>query len=158
MEPLLIVAAILMVIGIIGSVVPVIPGPALSFAGLVLLFVEKGSDDISLFSLILFAIMMALLIVIDYVAPILGAKFAGASKDAIIWAICGALLGIIIFPLLGIFIGAIVGAIIGEMQSGKKFGEAAKAGVGVVVGGAMTIILQLAYSVVAAIYFFVKVI
>jgi len=158
MDILLIVGGILVLIGIIGSVVPVIPGPALSFAGLVLLFLSKGSEAVSIFSLIVFAVAMALLVLLDYVAPILGAKFAGASKGALIWAIGGALLGIIFFPPLGIFIGAIVGAIIGEMQNGKEFGDAAKAGLGVVVGSAMTIILQLIYAITAAVYFLVKVI
>jgi uncharacterized protein YqgC (DUF456 family) len=158
MDPLLIVGAVLVVIGIIGSVVPVLPGPALSFVALILLFISKGSQTISVWSLVIFAVAMALLISLDYVAPILGAKFAGASKGALIWAIGGALIGIILFPPLGIFIGAIAGAIIGEMQNGKEFGDAAKAGLGVVVGSAMTIILQLVYSITAAVYFLVKVI
>lgn len=158
MDPLLIIGAVLVVIGIIGSVVPVVPGPALSFAALVLLFIGKGSEEVSVLSLVIFAVAMALLILFDYVAPILGAKFAGASKGALIWAIGGALLGIIFFPPLGIFIGAIVGAIIGEMQNGREFGDAAKAGLGVVVGSAMTIILQLIYSIIVAVYFLIKVI
>lgn len=146
-----------MLFGIIGSVVPAIPGPALSFAALVLLFISKGSQVISVWSLMIFAVAMVLLILLDYAAPILGAKFAGASKGALVWTIGGALVGIIFFPPLGIFIGAVVGAIIGEMQGGKNFPDAAKAGLGVVVGSAMTIALQLAYSITAAAYFLIKV-
>ena len=157
MDPILVIGGVLVLIGIIGSVVPVLPGPALTFVALILLFISKGPQAISVWSLVIFAVAMAILILLDYVAPILGAKFAGASKGALIWAIGGAILGVIFFPPLGIFIGAIAGAIIGEMQNGKEFGDAAKAGLGVIVGSAMTIILQLVYSVTVAIYFLIKI-
>jgi hypothetical protein len=157
MEALIIIGAILVVLGVIGSVIPAMPGPLLSFSGIVLLFFAKGGETVSLFSLIIFAVAMAILTIIDYAAPILGAKFFGASKKGMVGAIIGALAGIIFFPPLGIFLGAFIGAIIGELYQGKTFEKAARAGAGVMLGSVSVIILQTVFSLWAAIYFFVKV-
>lgn len=157
MEILIIIGAVLVVLGIIGSVIPAMPGPLFSFSGIVLLFFAKGGESVSLFSLIIFAVMMAILTIIDYAAPILGARFFGASKKGIIGAIIGALAGIIFFPPLGIFLGAFIGAIIGEIYQGKDFGKSLKAGVGVMLGSVSVIILQTVFSLWMAIYFFIKV-
>lgn len=156
MEILIIIGLILIVLGLVGSVVPAIPGPFLSFIGLVLLFVSKGSGVVSVGMLVFFGISMLILTALNYLIPILGAKYSGASKKGQWGSVIGALLGVVFFPPLGIFIGAMVGAVIGEMQAGKKLNEAMKAGVGVITGSVMAIVLQVIYSFSVAIYFLVK--
>jgi hypothetical protein len=157
METLIIIGIVLIILGIIGSLIPAMPGPILSLAALVLLYISKGGDAVSLSVVILFGVFATALIILDYVAPILGAKFSGASKKGTWGAVAGALAGIIFFPPAGIFIGALAGAILGEMADGKKFGKSLKAGFGVVIGSVMTIFLQVVFSVAAAIYFFINV-
>lgn len=144
-----------MILGIIGSVLPVMPGPIFSFIGLVLLYFGKP-DSISIFSLAVLGIVMVVLIIADYIAPILGAKFSGASKSGLVGAILGCLVGIVFFPPIGMFIGAFIGAVVGEMADGKKAMGAMKAGVGTLLGSIFMIILQIVFSVFAAIYFFIK--
>ena len=144
-----------MILGILGSIIPVMPGPIFSFIGLVLLYFGKP-DSISIFSLAIFGTIMVILIIADYIAPILGAKFSGASKSGLIGAILGCLVGIVFFPPMGMFIGAFIGAVIGEMADGKKSMSAVKAGVGTLLGSVFMIILQVVFSVFAAIYFFIK--
>ncbi len=156
METLSIIGSILVVLGIVGSILPAFPGPILSFAGIVLLFIEKGSNEIPAYHLIIFGTLVVLLTIADYLAPILGAKFAGSTKKGTYGAIIGALIGIIFFPPMGIFIGAFIGAVAGEYSAGKIGNEALKAGIGVVLGSIMMIVLQTAYSAAAAIYFFAK--
>lgn len=156
MATLIIIASVLVILGIVGSILPALPGPVLSYVALILLFIEKGAETISVSNLVVFGVLMALLILIDYLAPILGAKFFGASKKGIIGAVFGAFLGIVFFPPLGIFLGAFIGAVLGEFYGGKKGSEALKAGVGVLLGSASVIILQVVYSVSVAIFFFLK--
>ncbi|HOF42393.1 MAG TPA: DUF456 domain-containing protein [Candidatus Moranbacteria bacterium] len=155
MNTLLIIALILIVLGVIGSIVPAMPGPILSFIGLVLLYFGK-SGSISAFSLALFGGTVALLTFMVYIAPILGAKFSGASKKGLAGAILGGLAGIIFLPPLGIFIGAFLGALLGEMMDGKDFLKALKAGIGTILGSFSMIVLQVAFSLFVAIYFFIK--
>lgn len=155
MEPLLIIAIILVVLGIVGSVLPTVPGPFLSFIGLVLLFIER-QNSVSVLSLIVFGIGMLVLVLMDYIAPLMGAKFSGATKRGVKAGLLGMLVGLIFFPPLGIFIGAFLGAVIGEAMGGKSPEDSLKAGVGTLLGNVANIVLQTLYSIVLAVYFFIK--
>lgn len=156
MDAIVITGGIFVVLGIIGSLIPALPGPALSFAGIALLFFEKGSGMVPVHHLVIFGVLVVLFILADYLAPILGAKLAGSSKMGTYGAIIGALIGIIFFPPMGIFVGAFIGAVAVEYHSGKSRNAAFKAGLGVVFGSIAVIVAQVAYSVVAAVYFFAK--
>jgi hypothetical protein len=156
MNTLIIIGAILIVLGIVGSIIPALPGPALGYIGLVLLYFAKP-DAVSILSLVLFGISLVIIMVINYIAPILGAKFSGASKKGLAGAITGSIIGIIFFPPLGIFIGALIGAFLGEIVDGKKWQQAIKAGVGTIFGSISVIILQTIFSLVMAVYFFLKI-
>lgn len=155
MNTLIIIGIILVLAGIIGSITPVLPGPAFGFAGLALLFFAKPGT-ISVTSLVLFGIGMLLVIVIDYIAPILGAKFSGASKKGLTGSIAGMLIGILFFPPLGMIIGALIGAFLGELAAGKEPEKAIKAGLGTLFGSLAVIVLQTIFSLIAAVYFFIK--
>lgn len=155
MSVLLIIASILVILGVIGSLVPAMPGPGLAFIGLLILFLTKPGS-VSLFYLITFGVIMVILIIIDYLAPILGAKFSGASRPGLLGAIVGSLLGIFFFPPVGIFIGAFLGAWVGEIAGGKDATDALRAGIGTLVGSLTVIILETIFSVWLAIYFFIK--
>jgi uncharacterized protein YqgC (DUF456 family) len=150
------VALGLMIIGIVGSVLPVIPGPILSFFGLIIFYIFQENEAVSGFFVFLSAVSMLILVAFDYILPIMGAKFAGASKKGQWGAVIGALLGMVLFPPLGIFVGALIGAMLGEMQDGKRTQEAMRAALGIIVGGAVAIILQIAYSAGVLIYFLAK--
>jgi len=157
METLVIIGAILVILGIAGSIIPALPGPILSFLGIVLLFFARGAETISGWHLFVFGALAALLILSDYLAPILGAKLAGSTKKGTYGALIGGLIGIFFLPPLGIFVGAFIGAVAGEYYGGKQTGESLKAGVGVILGSVAMLALQIAYSVAAAIYFFTKI-
>lgn len=157
MNALLIIGIVLMVLGIIGSIIPWLPGPILSFLGLIMLYFGKP-DSISVFSLIIFGSLVAVLIVFNYIAPILGAKFSGASKKGLIGAILGCLIGFILLSVIGVFIGAFLGAVIGEAIGGKKNLKALKAGIGTLAGSFFMIIIQIIFSIFLAIYFLINLI
>ena len=150
------IGSVLVILGIVGSILPALPGPVLSYIALVLLFIERGVEVVSIGSLVVFGILMIFIIIIDYLAPILGAKFLGASKKGLVGAILGALVGIVFFPPLGIFLGAFLGAVLGEIYDGKDGWKAFRGGVGVLLGSAFVLFLQIIYSISVAIFFFIK--
>ena len=157
MDVIFLVALILMILGIFGSVLPIVPGPILSFAGLLVYYIFQENEVLSLGPVLLFALGMLFLIVADYVLPLLGVKFLGASKNGQWGAVIGAFLGIVFFPPLGIFMGALLGAIIGEMYQGKKFTEAMLVAMGVITGSVLAIFLQVIFSLSVMGYFLFKI-
>ncbi len=158
METIIIIGAVLVILGIIGSIIPALPGPVLSFLGILFLFIEKGSGAVPFSTLSIFGIITIFLILLDYVAPIYGARRFGASKKGTWGAVVGALVGIIFFPPLGIFLGSLIGAILGEIYGGKKLEQSLKAGLGVIAGSVTMLVLQTVFSFIAAAYFFAKII
>jgi uncharacterized protein YqgC (DUF456 family) len=150
---LLILAIVFILIGLIGCVLPVIPGPPLSFVGLLLLQFTKFADYTSGF-LLLMAAVAIIITILDYIVPIWGTKKFGGSKAGIWGATIGLVLGIFVLPPIGIIIGPLVGAIIAESLKGKDFKKSLRAGFGSLVGFAMGIGLKLAASGVMTWYFF----
>ena len=111
---------ILLLLGLIGSVLPALPGPLLSYLGLLLshFFISKMEVDF-IFWLAFFVVFVT---VLDYYLQIYGVKQAGGGKYAIRGSIVGILLGIFLFPPFGILVGAFIGAYIGakiEMSQNK---------------------------------------
>ncbi|OGP97771.1 MAG: hypothetical protein A2Z39_02425 [Deltaproteobacteria bacterium RBG_19FT_COMBO_46_9] len=153
---ILFIGAVLVIFGIIGSVFPGIPGPVLSYAGIVILFLVKGPEIASIWHLTAFGILLIFLLLADYLAPILGARLAGSGKKGIYGAIIGALIGIFFIPPLGIFLGALIGAVIGEYYSGKRLVESLKAGLGIILTSVVIMAAQIIYALAAAIYYFWK--
>ena len=158
MDIIFLIALILMILGIFGSVLPIVPGPVLSFLGLMTYYIFQEDKILSLGVISVFALGMLFLVIADYALPILGVKFLGASKSGQWGAVIGALLGIVFFPPLGIFVGALAGAVIGEMSRGKKFSEAIRVALGVITGSVVAIILQVIFSLSVLIYFLFKII
>lgn len=150
---LIIIGFIFIIVGLIGCVVPGVPGPPFSFLALVLLSAAKGWEPFSLNFLIIMALITIVVTALDYVIPAAGAKKFGASKYGFWGAVIGMLVGIIFFPPLGMIIGAFLGAIIGEIVVGKPGQEALKAGWGVFVGIMFGMIIKLMASGVMTFYF-----
>ncbi len=146
--------AVLMIVGLVGCVLPVIPGPPLSFAGLLLLHFSKYAQ-FSFEFLLLFGSIAAVVTVLDYVVPIWGTKKFGGSKAGMWGAAIGLVIGIFILPPIGFLVGPFAGAVIGEAINGKKSTQAFRAGFGSVMGLMMGVGLKLAASLVMT-YYFVK--
>jgi len=108
---IMIVIGVLLILGLIGSAIPVLPGPSLSYLGLLLshFFISKIEVDFVLW----LAVLVVFVTVLDYYIQIYGVKKAGGGKYAIRGSIVGMLLGIFLFPPFGILVGAFIGAYIG---------------------------------------------
>ena len=136
---------VLVLIGFAGSIVPIIPGPPISWAGLLLLkwtdYVNRGATgyENTLWILLFFVVLVTIL---DYVVPILGTKKYGGSKRGVWGATIGVVVGLFFGPL-GIILGPFLGAYIGEITTGKKDREALKAAWGSFVGFLLGVGLKL---------------
>lgn len=139
--------------GLIGCIVPAIPGTPLNFLALLLLSFAKDWEPFSLTFLVIMAIVAIVVSILDNIIPSWGAKKYGAEKTSVWLALAGTLIGIIFFPPFGIFIGAFVGALIGELLHGKEAARALRAGWGVFVGTFLGIGIKLVASGVMFFYF-----
>lgn len=143
---------LLMIVGLVGCVLPVIPGPPLSFTGLLLLHFSNYAD-FSFEFLLMFGCLAVIVTILDYVVPIWGTKKFGGSRAGMWGAAIGLVLGLIFLPPLGIIIGPFAGAVIGEALTGKETAHAFRAGLGSLLGLMMGIGLKLAASVAMTFYF-----
>ncbi|MBW6535303.1 MAG: DUF456 domain-containing protein [Mariniphaga sp.] len=153
MDYVLIAIGVLFIIsGILGCVLPVLPGPPLSYIGLLFLhFTEKY--QFSTRFLIIWAVVTVVVYLLDYAIPVWGTKRFGGSKRGIWGSIIGLVVGLFFFPPFGIIIGPFVGAVIGELSTGKDSGAALKSGFGSFAGFLIGVILKLTVSGMMAWYF-----
>ena len=144
---------ILIISGVLGCVLPIIPGPPLSFLGLLLLHFTERYEFTPRF-LTIWAIITAVVYALDYVIPAWGTKKFGGSKRGVWGSIIGLVVGLFFFPPFGIIIGPFVGAVIGELTAGKDSGAALKSGFGSFLGFLAGTLLKLITSGMMTWYFF----
>lgn len=132
---LIVIAALFMVLGLIGSFIPVLPGPITSWVGLLILHLTEAIPmNWTFISITL--IVAALVWLLDYIIPALGTKKFGGSRYGMVGTTIG-LLFAIFFPLLGIIgiiIWPFIGAYIGETLNKKNSNSAARAAFGSFIG------------------------
>lgn len=128
MEPLLwLVAALLVALGIAGTVLPALPGVPMVFVGLVLAAAAERFERVGWPTLLLLALLTLAAIAIDLAAGMLGARRIGASP----WAVAGAALGTIaglFFGFAGLLLGPLLGAVGGEWLARRELARAARVG------------------------------
>lgn len=121
----------LCVLGIIGCVVPILPGPWLAYLGILVPFINGGTvPGWQIWSGLL---LCAIVTILDYIVPIIGTKKFNGSKYGIWGCTIGTIIGLFFMPI-GIIAGPFIGALLGEICAGKKSDEALKAGFGAFVG------------------------
>ena len=148
---LLISGILLMILGIIGCLVPVLPGPPLSFLGLILLNLSRFGD-FPRSTLITLGAIALIVTILDYIVPVWGTKKFGGSKYGTRGAMVGLIIGLFLGPM-GIIIGPMVGAFVGEMIFRDDLNYAARAGFGSLLGFLTGIGLKLAASFIMTFYF-----
>lgn len=121
-------AAVLVLVGVAGTILPALPGVPFVFGGLLIVAWLGEFQRIGWATLTILAILTAFAVLVDLLASLLGAKKVGASKLALLGAAIGSIVGIF-FGLIGIFVFPFIGAVIGELIARKEMGQAAKVGV-----------------------------
>jgi len=150
---LYLLAAVLVIAGFAGTVLPVLPGTLLVFGGLL---VAAWADDftrVGFVALTLIAAMGAAAFAADFAASMLGAKRAGASPKALAGAALGGLAGIF-FGIPGMLLGPFIGAVLGEFLARRDLLRAGKVGVGTWLGLLVAAVLKLALCCLMVATFF----
>ena len=137
MAPLLwLIAATLVLAGLVGVVVPVLPGAVLVYLGLLLGAWIDGFERVGPLTIVILTLATGLVYAIDLAAGSFGARHLGASKRAVWGAALGTLVGLF-FGIPGILIGPFVGAVAGEYTAHRELARAGKAGAGTWLGLAL---------------------
>lgn len=132
---------ICLVVGLLGCILPMLPGPPLAYVGLLLL---HATEYAQFSSTQLWSCLFAVIVVqiLDYITPILGSKYSGGTKWGNWGCVIGTIMGVFFLPL-GIIIGPFIGAIAGELLGGRGLSQAMKAGLGSLVGFLLGTVVKL---------------
>jgi uncharacterized protein YqgC (DUF456 family) len=154
---LLLIAFILMIVGILGSFLPVLPGPPISWVGLLLLYLTKAVP--MSYTVLGVTLFVALVVgILDYVIPAKGTKRFGGSKYGIWGTNIGLVVGILAPIPFGFIIGPFVGAFVGEMINDSKDSQKAfKAATGSFIGFLASTFIKFVVSIIFFGLFLLKV-
>lgn len=157
LEPILIVfAAVLLIVGVVGSILPVLPGPPLSWLGLLVLkFVPSASLKLSWSVIIIIGLFTLVVFILDNFLPLWSTKKMGGSQKVVWGAGIGFLAGFWFGPL-GVIFGPFVGALIAGIISGSHLKPALKHASGVFIGFFTGVVLKF-INLGVIVYWFVRV-
>jgi hypothetical protein len=160
---LIILGMICILVGVVGSVLPGLPGPPISYLGLLFIHWTRFAQ----FSFQMLAIWAAIVLVVavmDYVIPVWGTKQFGGTRAGVRGSLIGLIIGIVLLPMLGIVLGPFgilgilggpfIGAWIGEKYAGQDSDKALRSAVGSFIGFLAGTLMKLAVSLILAVYFF----
>lgn len=156
METLLVVfGGLLIVAGFIGSFLPVLPGTPITYCGLLVL--QLATQPFSVTFLVVWAVVVAAIMLLDNVIPAYGTKKFGGSAYGIWGSILGLFIGIFFFPPFGMIIGPLAGAFAGELLGGKTSDRALRSALGSFAGLLVNTVMKVIASGVMAYYFAINV-
>lgn len=143
-------ACCLMLAGLVGSVLPLLPGPPLSYAGMLVLQLREEPAFTVKF-LIIWLVVVVIIQVLDYVVPLYGTKKFGGTKYGI-WGCAVGLVAGLWFGPVGIIAGPFVGAFVGELLANNQSEQALRAAIGSFIGFVFSTLLKLVTCVVMGWY------
>jgi uncharacterized protein YqgC (DUF456 family) len=126
-------AIALIVLGLIGIVVPGLPGTVFVFAGMWLAAAADGFTRVSVATVVVLGVLAAASYAVEFAAAGFGVKRVGASRRAMLGAALGSMIGLF-FGLPGMIVGPFAGAVIGELSVRSGVGQAARVGVAAWIG------------------------
>jgi uncharacterized protein YqgC (DUF456 family) len=158
MEVLAIAVALLFFLaGIVGTILPMLPGIPLIFIGMLVYGYMTGFATLDLSFFMVQGIATALTFIVDYVATAVGTRKYGGSRQAAVGAVLGTMLGAVTLGPLGLVVGCFFGAMAGELLRGKPPEQAVRAGVGSLVGFLGAVVSKLAIAALMIAWFFVRI-
>jgi len=150
-------ALVIMLIGLVGNVIPALPGTPLVLVGAAVHRLYFGEASASKTIIVVLVLLTLLALLLDLLAGMLGAKKFGATWRGAVGAVVGGLVGLF-FNLPGIILGPFVGATLFELLGRKEFKHAARAGFGAVMGLLLGVVAKCSISVIMIVLFTTSVI
>ena len=144
----LVITFLLALVGLIGTVLPVIPGTILIFAGALLYAFADGFQVVGWPTLVVLGVLTAVATTADLWATSVGAKIGGASGWSVVIGLLAGLVGFVVFNLPGAIIGAVLGVLLTEIVRVRDWKQALKAGSGWLVGWILSTVVQLGIGLV----------
>ena len=140
-----VVVAVLMLAGLVGAVVPLVPGTPLVFAGALVYAIATDFVPVGAGRLVILAVLAVAGWALEHVAGALGARRAGGGRAAVVGALLGAVVGLAFAPL-GLLLGPIAGAIVGELVSGRDPAGSVRTGFGTALGVLGGVVAHFAFA------------
>lgn len=154
----LVVFLIIWLISLAGLIIPVIPGVPLAAVGALLAGWLTGFENLGLTALLIIAGLAVLAQVLDVVGGWIGTKYSGGSNAGVWGSIIGSLVGVIVAPPFGFLPGAFLGAFMFELVVDRSFAEAARSGLGSMLGALggtfMKLLFLIAIGIITVAYLF----
>ena len=142
------VTALIFLIGLVSSLLPVIPGSLIVWGGILVHRLWMGEDSVSWTIVLLTGFVTLIGQLADFVLGLWGARRFGATWKGALGAFIGAFVGFFLPPpLFWLIVGPIIGAVIGELAAGRSFRDGGKAGIGTIVGGIVAFAFKFGLSV-----------
>ena len=142
---LIIFALVCAIVGVLGSILPALPGPPFSYLGLLLLLPCEGAD-ISKTALWVYGILLVIVTILDYIAPVWLTNASGGSKQATRGSMIGLIVGLFVFPPWGLILGPFVGAFLGELMTQSSKSKALKVALMSFLGFILTTGMKIIYG------------
>jgi len=152
---LIIIGALFILAGLIGSFLPVVPGTPVAYCGLLIL--QLATQPFSATFLIVWVLIVAAIMILDNVIPAYGTKKFGGSPYGIWGSLLGMVVGIFFFPPLGIIVGPLIGAFVGELIGGRTSDRALKSALGSFAGLLVNTLMKVIASGIMGYYFVINV-
>lgn len=149
------ISGLLLAVGLVGSVVPSLPGPIIIFAAGLLHGFLTDFNPLGAKTLIFLGVVAGLLQVTDYLAGVYGAKRMGGTRAGMIGSIIGSIIGLF-FGLIGLAVGCFLGALVGELIGSRQtLGASVKVGVGSLLGLLASTVIRVAAALAMVIVFLI---
>tara|TARA_B100000963_G_C22603587_1_gene661430 strand:+ start:975 stop:1448 length:474 start_codon:yes stop_codon:yes gene_type:complete len=142
---ILIISILFLIFGLIGSIIPIIPGPILSYLGIVFSY-AFSLVDISLSELLIISLTTILVFLLDYIFQYFGVKKLGGGRMSLLGLVLGTILGLLFAPF-GLILGPFFGAFAGAILENKNKSQSIKVAVGSLIGFISGTIVKFSFSV-----------
>lgn len=151
------IAAVLIFLGLAGTVLPLLPGAPLIVLGMVAYGYFNGFAQFTTLFWVGQVVLLIIIFIVDYVAGAVGTQRFGGSKGALWGSIAGAFVGLITIGPVGIILGPFFGAVMGELLAGRPLPQAFRVGLGSLVGLAGGTLVKLLVEIAMILWFMIVV-
>jgi uncharacterized protein YqgC (DUF456 family) len=153
----LIIAIIFFLIGILGTLLPALPGVVLVFTGMVVYGFMTKFVTLGVWFFLMQLLVMVLVFIVDFFASAVSSNKYGGSKQAAFGAVLGSIFGIVVMGPLGIILGPFIGSVAAEILLGRDLKQAIRVGFGSLVGVLGGTVFKLAAEILMITYFFMTI-
>lgn len=153
----LIIAIIFFLIGILGTLLPALPGVVLVFTGMVVYGFMTKFVSLGIWFFLMQLLVMVLVFIVDFFASAVSSNKYGGSKQAAFGAVLGSIFGIVVMGPLGIILGPFIGSVAAEILLGRDLKHAIRVGFGSLVGVLGGTVFKLAAEILMITYFFMTI-